>query len=176
MARSSQRPKAGLLFDLRNNDSGRGGRVAEDSRISLLPNFPRDRHHNVGNRLLDVASKVDHLEPPILDGDLVTPSRRRLAMNAKPSDDLVPNSGTKSTLEENVSRRLLNLLTKGAQAAIRPSPSLQPISRPHAILDDQPRKKLHFGRAQVFHIVVEVGLRTCHANAPCKLWPQNIHC
>ena len=102
MARSSQRPKAGLLFDFRDNDSGRGGRVAEDSCIALLPNFPRDKHHNGGSGLLDVASRVDRLEPPVLGRDLLTPSRRRLAMNAKPSDDLVPNSDGESTLEEKV--------------------------------------------------------------------------
>ena len=74
--------------------------------------------------------------PPSLHCVNHGPVLRVNVMKAKPRFNHVPYSNRVAAFEKQMSRRFLNLLTKGAHAAIRPFPLLKLVCRLDSIVDD----------------------------------------
>jgi hypothetical protein len=97
--------------------------VVEDSRISLVPNFPHGEERKGPQGLPEVGSTHRHCGPPFLEGEM-TPLSRLDTMDAEPIFEEFPNLCREAAMEKEMVSRLHSLLAKGALPTIWPTPFL----------------------------------------------------
>ena len=123
--------------------------MAENARIPFGPNLPTYEHNEGSQGFSPSAVGVDDGVPPILHRTKNVPLTSLDRREPEPSDHHVPNADSEAAFEKKMCSGFILPLAKLAKATVWPTTALEPVGRPHPVLENKPSEKLALGRRPV---------------------------